>query len=189
MHLEIHHDADDTDRRVPISLGERFELPPTLCTQLLDLGQPHTSVILPTKQLKNLCLRLGPVRSLDDENPEDPHTVLFDLTPDSLTLSVPANPRGKASFVIHKHDEEGKDKVLIEFAPGHPKRFLQTHFLFCVFLFCRNQHPVSDYLRFAFAPGKTTVMVAEAGDFAYKLFHLVGVSTPTPPCLSHVQPD
>lgn len=149
-----------------------FVVAPSFRTQLLDIHQPYSYVVLPTKQLKSICLHLGPIKSLDDEHPNLFHKVCLQLTPEVLTISPNKNYRGDAKIGIYAHNEEGKDRVLIHFVTGHPSSFCQTHFLYSLYLFCRNQHPVSDYLTLAFAPGKTLVMHAEAEGKAYKLFHL-----------------
>ena len=52
------------------------------------------------------------------------------------------------------HVEEGKDKLVISFAPGHPKVFKQKHLLYSFFLFCKNRDPVSDYITVAFLSRK-----------------------------------
>jgi hypothetical protein len=145
--------------------------------QMLDYDAHNfTSVTLPTKILKSVCLRLGPIKSLDDEHPNLFHEVSLDLTPSCLIISTVSNYRGDGKIEIYAQEEKDKDKVIIEFMEHHPRRFVQNHLLYSLFLFCKNQHPVSDYITIAFEPGKTLGLYAQMPKKAYKFFHLFPLS-------------
>lgn len=167
---------------VPISECSRegsrsMSIAPPLRKQLLEMiSGSYSYVQLPTRQLKTICLHLGPIKSLDDEHPDMFHEVTLDLSPSMLVLSAVDNYRGAGKVEVYAHEEDAKDKVTIRFAPHHPRRFIQKHHLYSMYLFCRNQHPVSEFVTLAFAPHKTLVLHAECKGIAYKRFHLFPLS-------------
>jgi hypothetical protein len=178
----IKSDEKEPKDSIPISdLSQQdgtttFIISPETREMLLFSLAGCTIAKVPTKQLKNICLRLGCVQSLDDEHPGMQHLVVLDLTPERMLFSATANYRASGRIQVRAHTEEGKEMFLIHFAPGHPTQFVQRHYLYSLYSFCRNQHFISEYVVFAFMPGKALLLYAGNEKIAYKLFHLFPVS-------------